>query len=142
MINTLVKKIVGSKNERDVKRMQPSVARINALEQEFAALSDEELRGKTAAFLKSVKWIFLLLVFPLPILLLAAGLTSGNTVNQPQRGPCRPVDPAAPARHAALRHAPRKPITRSNRKQELPTTGQTPKPHGILRRVRGKESPL
>ena len=50
MINTLVKKIVGSKNERDVKRMQPSVARINALEQEFAALSDEELRGKTVAF--------------------------------------------------------------------------------------------
>lgn len=39
----------------------------------------EYFHGKTAAFLKSVKWIFLLLVFPLPILLLAAGLTSGNT---------------------------------------------------------------
>ncbi len=37
-------------------------------------------------------------------------LTSGNSANQPERGPCRPLDPAAPARHAALRHDPRKPI--------------------------------
>ena len=32
-------------------------------------------------------------------------LTSGNTANPPERGPRRTVDPAAPARHAALRHA-------------------------------------
>jgi hypothetical protein len=50
------------------------------------------------------------------------------------------VDPAAPARHAALRHARRKGTTRSNQKQELSTTGQTPKAHGIgsgTRRRRG-----
>jgi hypothetical protein len=41
------------------------------------------------------------------------------------------VDPAAPARRAAFRHARRKGTTRSNQKQELPTTGQTPKAHGI-----------
>ncbi|HKK01597.1 MAG TPA: preprotein translocase subunit SecA [Desulfuromonadales bacterium] len=50
MINSLVKKIVGSKNERDIKRLQPLVARIGALEPELAALSDEDLRGKTIAF--------------------------------------------------------------------------------------------
>ena len=41
------------------------------------------------------------------------------------------MDPAAPARHAALRHARRNGTTRSNQKQELSTTGQTPKAHGI-----------
>ena len=34
----------------------------------------EYFHGKTAAFLKSIKWIFLVMVFPLPILLLWAGM--------------------------------------------------------------------
>ena len=34
----------------------------------------EYFHGKTAAFLKSIKWIFLVLVFPLPILLMWAGM--------------------------------------------------------------------
>ena len=34
----------------------------------------EFFHGKTAAFLKSIKWIFLVLVFPLPLLLLWAGM--------------------------------------------------------------------
>lgn len=34
----------------------------------------EYFHGKTAAFLKSIKWIFLVLVFPLPLLLLWAGI--------------------------------------------------------------------
>jgi len=38
----------------------------------------EYFHGKTAAFLKSVKWIFLVLVFPVPIALLAMGL-AGNS---------------------------------------------------------------
>ena len=58
-------------------------------------------------------------------------LTSGNTANPPERDPRRTVDPAATARHAGLRHARRKETTRSNQKQELPTTGQTAKAHGI-----------
>jgi len=39
----------------------------------------EYFHGKTAAFLKSIKWIFLVLVFPLPILLLALGLHNDST---------------------------------------------------------------
>jgi DMSO reductase anchor subunit len=39
----------------------------------------EYFHGKTAAFIKSVKWIFLALVFPVPIALLAAGLSEGST---------------------------------------------------------------
>ena len=41
------------------------------------------------------------------------------------------MDPAAPAPQAAFRHTRRKGTTRSNQKQEPPTTGQTPKAHGI-----------
>ena len=60
-----------------------------------------------------------------------ASLTSASTANQPGKEPRRTVDPAVPARHAGLRHARRKATTRSNQKQELPTTSQTPKAHGI-----------
>ncbi len=37
-------------NEREVRRLEPIVAEINALEPEFQALSDDELRAKTAEF--------------------------------------------------------------------------------------------
>jgi len=37
-------------NEKELKRLQPFVQKINALEPEFAKLSDEELKGKTAEF--------------------------------------------------------------------------------------------
>ncbi len=50
MINTLLGKIFGTKNEREVKRLQPRVAAINALEPEIQKLSDDELRAKTAEF--------------------------------------------------------------------------------------------
>ncbi|MEW5757037.1 MAG: preprotein translocase subunit SecA [Pseudomonadota bacterium] len=50
MISALVKKIFGSRNERLLKQMNKSVARINALESEFSALSDDQLRAKTADF--------------------------------------------------------------------------------------------
>jgi len=39
----------------------------------------EYFHGKTAAFLKSVKYIFLILVFPIPIFLLVSGLGSADT---------------------------------------------------------------
>ena len=38
----------------------------------------EYFHGKTAAFLKSIKWIFLVLVFPLPLLLLWGGMDGGK----------------------------------------------------------------
>ncbi len=50
MIEKLLTSIFGTKHERDVKRMLPTVAEINALEPETSALSDEGLRAKTAEF--------------------------------------------------------------------------------------------
>jgi len=50
MVNFVLKKIFGSKNERDIKKMQPLVQRINALEEQYQALSDDALKAKTAEF--------------------------------------------------------------------------------------------
>jgi preprotein translocase subunit SecA len=50
MINWLIKKVIGSKNARMVKSLAPLVARINQLESEYQALSDDELRAKVAAW--------------------------------------------------------------------------------------------
>ncbi len=50
MISYLIKKIFGTKNDREIKTIWPIVAQINALEPQVQALSDEQLRGKTAEF--------------------------------------------------------------------------------------------
>ncbi|MDW7643746.1 MAG: preprotein translocase subunit SecA [Desulfuromonadales bacterium] len=50
MIGSLVRKIVGSKNERELKQLKLVVDKVNALEPSISPLSDEELRGKTAEF--------------------------------------------------------------------------------------------
>ena len=50
MIKTLFNKVVGTRNDRQLRRMQKSVERINALEPSLVALSDEELRARTDAF--------------------------------------------------------------------------------------------
>ncbi|MGD9041874.1 MAG: preprotein translocase subunit SecA, partial [Desulfobacteraceae bacterium] len=50
MIGKVVKGIFGSKNERELKRMAPMVEAINRLEPQFQALSDTQLRAKTAEF--------------------------------------------------------------------------------------------
>ena len=47
-------KVFGSKNDREVKRMQPVVDRINALEAGMQAMSDEELRAQTGRFRERV----------------------------------------------------------------------------------------
>src|SRR5690606_22886149 len=44
------KKIFGSRNDRLIRQYQQTVARINAMESEIAALPDEALRGKTEEF--------------------------------------------------------------------------------------------
>jgi len=46
----LFKAIFGSKNDRDVKKIRPMVARINEIEAGLQKLSDDELRAKTAAW--------------------------------------------------------------------------------------------
>ncbi len=50
MINTLLGKIFGTKNEREVKRLLPRVEAINALEPAVQKLTDEQLRAKTDEF--------------------------------------------------------------------------------------------
>ena len=55
MINALIAKVFGTKNEREVKRLQPRVEAINALESAIAKLSDAELRAKTDEFRKRIQ---------------------------------------------------------------------------------------
>ena len=50
----LIKKFFGTKNERDIKRLQPLVDRINELEKSYQVLSDEQLKAKTAEFKERV----------------------------------------------------------------------------------------
>ncbi len=54
MINTLLGKVFGTKNEREVKRLLPRVEAINALEPAMQKLSDEQLRAKTDEFRKRI----------------------------------------------------------------------------------------
>jgi preprotein translocase subunit SecA len=50
LIGILIAKVIGTKNERDVKRLRPIVERISAMEPEIERLSDAELRAKTDEF--------------------------------------------------------------------------------------------
>src|SRR5213593_199324 len=52
MINILLNKIFGSKNEREIKRLRPLVAEIGTKEPALARLSDHDLRAKTEEFKK------------------------------------------------------------------------------------------
>jgi preprotein translocase subunit SecA len=62
MIDKVLTAIFGSKHERDVKRMLPVVAQINALEPEVSALSDEQLRGRTSEFRQRLRPVVEVLV--------------------------------------------------------------------------------
>ena len=46
----LLTKLFGTHSEREIKKIQPLVDRILALEEEYKALSQEQLQGKTAQF--------------------------------------------------------------------------------------------
>ena len=50
MLISTVKKIFGTRNDRELKRMRKVVARINALEEAMQALDDNALRAKTDEF--------------------------------------------------------------------------------------------
>ena len=50
MIGNILKKIFGTKNDREVKRIRKIVAAINSLEPDFEKLTDEQLKEKTAIF--------------------------------------------------------------------------------------------
>jgi preprotein translocase subunit SecA len=55
LINTLLGKVFGTKNERVVKALMPKVQAINALEPQIQKLSDAELRGKTEGFRQRIQ---------------------------------------------------------------------------------------
>ena len=50
MLGNMIKAVFGSKNERELKRLDPIVARINQLEPDFQKLPDEQFPAKTAEF--------------------------------------------------------------------------------------------
>ena len=55
MFSYIFKKIFGSKNDRYLRRLRPVIARINALEPEIQALSDEDLAARIAAHRATVQ---------------------------------------------------------------------------------------
>lgn len=50
MASSLMRKIFGTRNDRQVKKYRKIITRINALEDEYKSLSDEQLGAKTAEF--------------------------------------------------------------------------------------------
>src|SRR5262245_16135978 len=50
MLNTILTKVIGTKNERELKRIRPTIQAIGELEPGTRALSDEALRAKTDEF--------------------------------------------------------------------------------------------
>ena len=50
MIDSILAKVFGTKNDREIKALQPTVVAINALEPEIQKLSDTELAAKTVQF--------------------------------------------------------------------------------------------
>ena len=50
MLGTLLAKVIGTQNERELKRLRPLVDQVNALEASIKPLSDEQLRAKTDEF--------------------------------------------------------------------------------------------
>src|SRR5947209_4523073 len=55
LIGSVLAKVFGTKNEREIKRIQPLVDRINALEAEIQKLTDEQLRAKTQEFKQRIQ---------------------------------------------------------------------------------------
>lgn len=55
MLNAILTKIFGTKQERDLRRLSPIVEKINSLEGEIRRLSDDQLRAKTPYFRERVE---------------------------------------------------------------------------------------
>src|SRR6185436_2888913 len=50
LLDTLLAKVVGTQNERELKRLRPIIGQVNAFEPTTQALSDDQLRAKTVEF--------------------------------------------------------------------------------------------
>src|SRR6516225_1057246 len=57
MVAWILKKILGSKNQRELRRLMPIVRRANELDEQFKSLSDDDLRAKTAAWKEEISSI-------------------------------------------------------------------------------------
>ena len=57
MVKWLLNKIVGSKNQRTLKRMAPIVNKINEFDEQFKSYSDEQLREMTARWKEEISGI-------------------------------------------------------------------------------------
>jgi len=55
VLNFIAQKIIGTQNERELKRLSERIQAINALEAQFLKLSDTQLRDKTNEFKKKIK---------------------------------------------------------------------------------------
>jgi preprotein translocase subunit SecA len=55
LVDSVIARFIGTKHERDVKKLQPMVAAINALEAEIKTLSDEELKVRFLALKEQVQ---------------------------------------------------------------------------------------
>ena len=53
MVSGLLKKLFGTKNEREIKRLLPLVEQINSFEPQISSLSDSQLKDKTPEFKKT-----------------------------------------------------------------------------------------
>src|SRR6185503_16106810 len=54
MLDTLLAKVVGTQNDRELKRLRPIVTAVNAFEPAIKSLSEQQLRAKTAEFRQRV----------------------------------------------------------------------------------------
>ena len=50
IVDTLLAKVIGTQNQRDLKRLRPIVAAVNAREPEIEPLTEEQPRGTTVEF--------------------------------------------------------------------------------------------
>src|SRR5512132_2982054 len=57
MVAWILKKILGSKNQRELRRLTPTVRRINEFDKQFKSLSDDELRANTASWKEEISKI-------------------------------------------------------------------------------------
>src|SRR5262245_50695508 len=53
MLNTILTKIIGTKNERELKAIRPTIQRVNELEPSIVTLSDADLRARSEEFRRS-----------------------------------------------------------------------------------------
>ncbi|HLE17878.1 MAG TPA: preprotein translocase subunit SecA, partial [Syntrophales bacterium] len=54
MFSSIITKIIGSKNDRELKRLEITLKEINALEPQMMALNDAELKAKTPYFMEKL----------------------------------------------------------------------------------------